>query len=163
MKLEKIGLGGGCHWCTEAVFDALRGVTTVEQGYISSFDEFVVYSEAVIVHYDPEIIRLQDLIEIHLHTHKSTSNHSFRKKYRSAVYYFEASKKEEIQNIIKDLQSDFELPIITLVLPFNNFVSSSEEFVQYYSKNPEKPFCKRYIHPKLELLRKKYTNSMISD
>ncbi len=163
MKLEKIGLGGGCHWCTEAVFDALRGVTTVEQGYISSFDEFEAYSEAVIVHYDPDIIRLQDLIEIHLHTHKSTSNHSFRKKYRSAIYYFEASKKEEIQHILKGLQSDFELPIITLVLPFNDFVSSSEEFVQYYNKNPEKPFCKRYIHPKLELLRKKYTDSMISD
>ena len=163
MKLEKIGLGGGCHWCTEAVFDALRGVTSVEQGYISSFDEFEAYSEAVIVHYDPDIIRLQDLIEIHLHTHKSTSNHSFRKKYRSAIYYYEASKKEEIQHILKDLQSDFELPIITLALPFNDFVSSSEEFVQYYSKNTEKPFCKRYIHPKLELLRKKYTNSMISD
>ena len=163
MKLEKIGLGGGCHWCTEAVFDALRGVTSVEQGYISSFDEFEAYSEAVIVHYDPDIIRLQDLIEIHLHTHKSTSNHSFRKKYRSAVYYFETFKKEEIQHILKDLRSNFELPIITLVLPFNDFVPSSEEFVQYYNKNPEKPFCKRYIHPKLELLRKKYTDSMISD
>ena len=87
--IKTIGLGGGCHWCTEAVFQSLRGVTQVEQGYIAAIAPDDSLSEGVIVHYNPAIISISVLIEIHLHTHKSTSNHSMRDTYRSAVYAME--------------------------------------------------------------------------
>ena len=76
MELTKISFGGGCHWCTEAVFQALNGVTKVEQGWVSSTKEDNTFSEAVIVHFNSENINLKTLIEIHLRTHKSTKNHS---------------------------------------------------------------------------------------
>jgi len=155
-EIYKIGFGGGCHWCTEAIFQLLKGVYKVEQGYIKSDGYNDYYSEAVIVYYDPKIILLQDLISIHLHTHKSTINHSFRKKYRSAIYYFLVSEKESIGAILKKLQQDFKTPLITQVLAFKEFRSSRKELLNYYISGPEKPFCKLYIHPKIIMLKEKY-------
>ena len=156
----KIGLGGGCHWCTEAVFQPLKGVREVSQGYIASTSTAVSFSEGVVVGYDPEIIPLEVLIEIHLHTHRSTSNHSFREKYRSAVYYLESADKEKVETILKNLQSDFKEKLITQVLPFREFKASRESLQDYYLKNPEKPFCRRYINPKLDLLREKFSENL---
>ena len=154
--MHTIGFGGGCHWCTEAVFLSLKGVQQVEQGWIASEPPCDAFSEAVIVTYDPAIITLADLIAIHLHTHAATSNHSMRHKYRSAVYWFDAAEEPLIKEIIGGLQSHFSDPIITQVLPFGNFKVSSPEYRNYYYANPEKPFCTLYIHPKLELLKKKF-------
>ncbi len=160
MKLKKIGFGGGCHWCTEAIFQSLRGVVNVAQGYIKSTGDEHYFSEAVIVSYNSGIIMLKDLIEIHLHTHKSTSNHSFRKKYRSAIYYFEELDKSNIRYLLDQQQQNFKTPIITKILPFYEFLPSREELLNYYLKNPEKPFCKKYVHPKLEFLRHNYGTVM---
>jgi peptide-methionine (S)-S-oxide reductase len=145
----KIGFGGGCHWCTEAVFQSLKGVEKVEQGWVASDGEDSNFSEAVIVYFTPEIISLKTLIEVHLHTHSSTSKHSMRKKYRSAVYYYSIDQKREVERIILDLQEEFDYKLITKVLPFVKFKPSPEEYQNYYLKNPNKPFCQRYIHPKL--------------
>ena len=158
--IKKIRLGGGCHWCTEAVFATLTGVQNIEQGWIASKPPQDWFSEAVLVHYDPVIITLKDLIEIHLHTHSSTSNHSMRNKYRSAVYVFNDDDKTEAQQAIQDLQPQFEQPIITQVLPFSDFKASLPEYVNYYYSNPDKPFCTLYINPKLQLLRTKFRKLM---
>lgn len=155
---NKIGLGGGCHWCTEAVFQSLKGVLEVSQGYIASKDENASFSEAVIVNYNPQVIPLEVLIEIHLLTHKSTSNHSFRKVYRSAVYVFEEEETFKVKTILSKLQTEFSIPIITQVLPFKSFKPSREQIQNYYLKNPQKPFCQKYISPKLELLKEKYSS-----
>ena len=77
-SLTKIAFGGGCHWCTEAVFQSLIGVEKVEQGYVSSTEGYPSFSEAVIVHFNPRCIRLSTLIGVHLLTHKSSSPHSMR-------------------------------------------------------------------------------------
>ena len=88
MALEKIGFGGGCHWCTEAYFQSLKGVEKVEQGWISSSAPDDAFSEAVIVYYNPAVIPLNILIAVHLHTHASTKNHSFLKKIPFCSLYF---------------------------------------------------------------------------
>lgn len=156
MELIKIAFGGGCHWCTEAVFQALIGVQKVEQGWVASTEKNYNFSEAVIVHFDNKKISLKTLIEIHLLTHKSTSNHSMRKKYRSAIYYFSKNEKKMSEDIIADLQSSFNNKIITQILEFSQFKRSSEYFKNYYKTNPKKPFCKKYINPKLQFLQKEY-------
>lgn len=161
INLKRTGLGGGCHWCTEAVFQSLKGVEKVEQGYIASNEDAYPFSEAVVVHYDPEIIDLKDLIEIHLYTHQSTSTHSFRGKYRSAIYFFKAEEKAVYRDILDALQKESNEKIITRILPFQEFKASRESLLNYYKKDPEKPFCKKYIHPKLELLQKKHPSSLI--
>ncbi len=138
---RKIGLGGGCHWCTEAVFQALKGVTQVEQGYISSTGTNSYFSEGVLVTYQPEVISLQTLVEIHLLTHESTSNHSLRKKYRSAIYFLTPEDETASLDALKEFQNDFEKPLITQVLPFAAFEASRISLQQYYFSNPEKPFC----------------------
>lgn len=153
-------MGGGCHWCTEAVFQKLNGVQKVEQGFVASNEKTSSFSEAVIVHFDSDVISLSNLVEIHLHTHRSTSNHSMRDKYRSAIYTFTFEQHQEAEKAIKRLQSEFHLPLVTKVLPFSQFKPSAEQFRNYYSKNPEKPFCKRYINPKLELLQKRFSKRL---
>ncbi|WP_248724944.1 peptide-methionine (S)-S-oxide reductase [Seonamhaeicola sp. ML3] len=154
---EKIAFGGGCHWCTEAVFQSLVGVDKVEQGFVASTAENCTFSEAVIVHFDKFQIPLKALLEIHLHTHKSTSNHSFREKYRSAVYTFSETQHNEVKALLEDLQIQFQNKLITKVLPFREFKASRVQIQNYYFKNPNKPFCKTFINPKLRVLMDKFS------
>ena len=158
MELTKIAFGGGCHWCTEAVFQSLKGVTTVEQGFVASIDENSSFSEAVIVEFQAEDIDLKTLIEVHLLTHKSTSNHSMRKKYRSAIYTFSAEQKKDAMDLLTGFQQEFDNKIITQVYPFSVFKASEKMFQNYYRKNPAKPFCKQFINPKLDLLKTEFSN-----
>ena len=155
---SKIGLGGGCHWCTEAVFQNLKGVQKVSQGYVASNEDNASFSEGIIIEYNEEDISTAVLIHIHLLTHKSTSNHSRRKLYRSAIYVFSEGQKKEVEKLLEELQQEFEETIITQVLPYQKFKASREEIQNYYLNNPEKPFCKKYINPKLELLKKEFSN-----
>ena len=162
-SLVKIALGGGCHWCTEAVFQSLIGVEKVEQGYVASKGEHSNFSEAVVVHFNPEAITLNELIEIHLHTHKSTSNHSMRDKYRSAVYTYSEDQKMKAIKTIENLQAEFNNPLITKVYPFKAFKASREALHNYYLKDPQKPFCKTFIAPKLKILLQQFSANVTSE
>ncbi|MCG9972372.1 peptide-methionine (S)-S-oxide reductase [Christiangramia crocea] len=153
-ELLKIGFGGGCHWCTEAVFQAVKGVGEVNQGYISTAQEKEIFYEGVLVYYDPEIISLEKLIELHLQTHQSTSNHCMRSKYLSAVYVFENIQRLKVNFILNELQNNFTEKIITKAYDFGKFKASRKEIRDYYKTDPERPFCQVYIKPKLEKLRK---------
>lgn len=154
--IAKIGFGGSCHWCTEAIFSSIYGVEKVDQGWIRSTGENDSFSEAVIVHFDTTIIPVKTLIEIHLHTHSCSAAHNMRKKYRSAVYYFTTQQGIEVTGSIKQLQVDFDDKIITQVLPFVNFKLNQASFLDYYYSNPEKPFCENIINPKLRILLVKF-------
>ncbi len=156
--MDKIALGGGCHWCTEAVFQSLKGVEEVQQGYVSSTGINNGFSEAVIVVYNKQLIPLETLIEIHLRTHQSMVNHSRRETYRSAIYIFNSLQKQFVKSILEKIQPKFKNTIITKVLAFKDFKASREEIRDYYIKNPQKPFCKKYIDPKLDLLKEEFTN-----
>ncbi len=158
--VSKIGFGGGCHWCTEAVFQSLIGVVKVEQGFVASDNDQDTFSEAVLVHFKVDEISLKDLISIHLSTHESTSNHSMRSKYRSAVYTFGKVQAEQASKVLNALQVDFNNQLITKVYPFRKFKPSGELFHDYYYSNPQKPFCKKHISPKLDLLLSKFSNNV---
>lgn len=145
--MTKVGFGGSCHWCTEAIFQSLVGVREVLQGWIDG-------SEAVIVGFDEKDISLATLIEIHLATHSCTSAHSMRRKYRSAVYTNELG--EMAQGIIDDLQKDYEQPIITRVLPLGEFRLNEPRYLNYYYSDPQKPFCENIVKPKLQVLLERF-------
>ena len=153
----KIGFGGGCHWCTEGVFNSLIGINNVEQGWISSETPNDTLSEAVVVHYNETVIDLHSLISIHLYTHSCTSSHSFREKYRSAIYYFNEEQKREIEKVINLIQPEFELPIITKVIPFISFKLNSENYLNYLYTRPQGLFCESSIYPKLKTLLSRFS------
>ncbi len=153
--MKRIGFGGGCHWCTEAVFQSLRGVEKVEQGFIRSTPPDDDWSEAVIVHFDPMQISLSVLADVHLHTHSATNTHRLRTRYRSAIYVIDDVQAVEIEAALQRIRQDFEKPLITRVLPLVDFRVSDPCYQNYYQSNPERPFCRRHIEPKLASLRKR--------
>lgn len=155
--IRQAGFGGGCHWCTEAVFSSLKGVRSVQQGWIASIEGNATFSEGVLVEYDAAVIPFATLIAIHLYTHSSTSQHSMRSKYRSAIYIFDDRDALLARDAIAVLQSDFNGRIITKVLPYKEFTPSREALQDYYFSDPQKPFCALYINPKLQLIMGRFS------
>ncbi|RYZ27192.1 MAG: hypothetical protein EOP49_42560, partial [Sphingobacteriales bacterium] len=97
---------------------------------------------------------LETLIAIHLHTHSCTSSHGMREKYRSAVYTFSELQQSLVTAIIQALQTEFNEPIVIEVVPFGSFKLNHPQYLNYYYADPEKPFCKNIVNPKLiQLLR----------
>jgi len=160
MNRMKLGLGGGCHWCTEGVFSAVLGVKEVKQGWIFSDSPYQEWSEGVEILFDPELVTISLLIAIHLHSHSCTSNHALRKKYRSAIYYFNEGQKKASQFALLQMKSDFEQSIVTKVIPFKGFKINTEQFLDYYYKNPDLPFCTNHIKPKLIALKDRFQKAM---
>lgn len=158
--MDVIGLGGGCHWCTEAIFQSLQGVDKVSQGWINSSPPHHKYSEAVLVYFQPKIIDLKTLLTVHLYTHSSTSHHMLREKYRSAIYYFREESKQNVVELFKELQNEFNNKLVTMVLPFSSFKPNKPSYLNYYHNQPEKPFCKTYIDPKLLFIKQNFKKNI---
>lgn len=151
----RLALGGGCHWCTEAVFQVVKGVIRVEQGWIST-PELPGESEGVIIHFDPGVVGEAELVEVHLHTHASLSDHSMRDRYRSAVYAGDDDQADRLRGILEELGAGLPRPPVTRVLPFGSFRESREAIRDYYRRDPSRPFCRTYIEPKLERMRRDF-------
>jgi Peptide methionine sulfoxide reductase len=150
----KVGLSGGCHWCTEAVFQSLVGTRDIQQGWLSSTPPNENFAEGVLLEFDSETLPLSILLSAHLSTHQSQKNHSRRNTYRSAVYYFSPEQKQLIRATIKEIEESSQSRFITEVLPFQGFKESREANSKLFlKKTPEKPFCRQYISPKLAKLR----------
>ena len=152
-RLQKIGFGGGCHWCTEAVFQALKGVHDVRQGFIRSVPPHDAPSEAVELAFDPQANSLEQLIGVHLTTHASTAAHKMRGKYRSAIYVFNVAQGEAVAEVMERIAAQTGTEFVTQVLEHRGFEPSNERFHNYYQNGPERPFCKTYIDPKLAKIR----------
>lgn len=158
--MNKVGFGGSCHWCTEAIFQSLRGVTELLQGWIAvDGDDF---SEAVVVSFDDGVISIAELVEVHLATHSCTSVHSMRRKYRSAVYVFDEMQAEAVRDAIRGVQADYEKAIITEVLALSEFKLNQPEYLNYYYSDPQKPFCENIVRPKLQLLLERFARNVDS-
>jgi peptide-methionine (S)-S-oxide reductase len=122
---------------------------------VSSTPPNDAFSEAVIVHYDPTVITAEDLIAVHLETHAATKAHGLRHRYRSAVYAFLPEEGGRFAAILANLAKAFTDPLITKVYPYVAFKPSLPEHQDYYRTDPERPFCVRFIAPKLKALRER--------
>jgi len=161
--LEDIGLGGGCHWCTEGIFQMLKGVVRVDQGFIRSEPPSDAWAEGVIVHFNPAEIDLLVLIEVHLRTHRASAPYVAEIKYRSAIYTNDEEQRQRAIDAIAELQPGFDPPIETRIIPFREFQPSDERLQNYYATDPDRPFCRRYIDPKLDFIRRNFAAVVAPD
>ena len=173
---ESIVLGGGCFWCTEAVFKEISGVVEVEPGYaggnIPNPDYRMVctgntgHAEVVMVKFDPEEISLKEILEIFFGTHDPTTLNrqgaDFGTQYRSTILYKDESQKKIAEETIDDLTRNkvFKNSIVTTVESLGEFYPAEDYHHDYYAKNPLAGYCMMVISPKVSKLRKKFSDRM---
>jgi len=177
-RLEVATLAGGCFWCTEAVFQEIKGVVTVETGYSGGSIPNPTYeqvstgttghAEAVQILFDPSIISFREILEIFFATHDpATLNRQgadFGHQYRSAVFYHNDKQRANAEEVIEELTSEkiYDLPIVTEVEPFEAFYKAEDYHKDYFKKHPEQPYCRVVISPKIAKLRKKFRDKLKS-
>jgi peptide methionine sulfoxide reductase msrA/msrB len=170
----KATFGGGCFWCTEAVFQRLKGVTKVKSGY--SGGEIVNptyrevcsgmtgHAEAVEVSYNPSEISYEDLLKIHLTTHNPTTlNQQGADKgtqYRSIIFFRNVAEKAAAEKIIAAVQSSFDQSIVTELKPFQAFYTAEVNHQNYYNDNPNGRYCQAVIDPKLRKFKDLYKEKL---
>lgn len=168
--------GGGCFWCTEAIFDQLKGVSKVESGFSGghiknpSYKEVVTgstgHAEVIHITFNPQIINYRELLDIFFNTHDPTTLNrqgaDRGTQYRSAIFYHNDEQKSISLNMINDLTvaNVFEDNIVTEVSLFNAFYAAEEYHQDYYVNNKSQGYCQMVINPKLEKFQKQYSNKL---
>jgi peptide-methionine (S)-S-oxide reductase len=166
-------LAGGCFWCLEAVFEQLQGVERVTSGYAGGSTPHPTYkqvcsgttghAEVVQVAFDPSIVSYRDVLEIFFAFHDPTTlnrqGHDVGTQYRSAIFFHSPEQERIASEVVAALtrQGAFDDPIVTEVVPFVEFHPAEDYHQGYYQQNPEQPYCRATITPKMAKLRAKYT------
>jgi peptide-methionine (S)-S-oxide reductase len=165
--------GGGCFWCTEAVFEELRGVVSVMPGYTGgtvknpSYDAVCTgttgHAEATRVEYDPSQITFKDLLTVFFATHDPTTlnrqGNDVGTQYRSAIFYSTPGQKAEAEKFIADLAASDPggKPIVTEVVPLGEFYDAEDYHRQYFKNHPEQGYCQVIIEPKVQKMQAKFS------
>lgn len=169
-KSEVATLGGGCFWCTEAIFNEIEGVRRVISGYSGgatanpSYEQVSTgtsgHAEVVQVYFDPDVISFKEILQVFFATHDPTSPNSqgadVGTQYRSAIFYHSAKQKAIAKQLIAKLESEnsFGSPIVTALEPFESFYPAEERHRHYFMRHSSQPYCKVVISPKVAKLRK---------
>lgn len=167
---ETIYLGGGCFWCTEAVFSEIRGVKKVEPGYSGgdlpnpTYEQVCTgktgHAEVVKVTFDQELISLEDILEVFFATHDPTSlnrqGNDIGTQYRSIILYTNDKQLSIIEKVKERVQSKLSKKIVTEVAPFKAFYPAEDYHKNYFRKNPNQPYCRFVIAPKVLKVRKHF-------
>ena len=171
-KLENATLAGGCFWCLEAVFERLRGVERVVSGYTGGSEATPSYhdvctgrtghAEAIQVTFDPRELSFREVLELFFAFHDPTTldrqGPDAGTQYRSAVFFDSPEQERTTRDVIAALTSEkvFPAPIVTEVAPLTTFHPAEDYHQGYYQRNPEQPYCRAMIAPKVAKLRAKY-------
>ena len=169
---QTIVLGGGCFWCTEAVFVKVRGVTDVESGYCNgetlqpSYEQVCTgrtgHNEVVKLEYDPEAISLREILEIFFVIHDPTSLNrqgaDAGTQYRSGIYFSSPEHQDIANGFIAEVtrQGTFDRPIVTEVNPLQNYVAAEAYHQDYFANNPNQGYCVAVAGPKVAKFRKTF-------
>ena len=171
---RKVTLGGGCFWCTEAIFQQLVGVIKVESGYSGGVSINPTYrevtsgqtghAEVVEITYNKSIISYEEILKIHLTTHNPTTINrqgaDRGTQYRSIIFYRSEKEKEIAINVIKEVQEVMEDMIVTELKMFEKFCEAELYHQEYYKSNPEKAYCQAVINPKLAKFKMLYSDKL---
>jgi len=166
---RKATFGGGCFWCTQAVFAQLRGIASVTCGYAGgsvpdpSYEQVCTgetgHAEVVQLVYDPAEISYRDLLEIFFHTHNPTTidqqGHDVGSQYRSVIFYHDPVQHELAKSVIEQLSVSgiFDSPIVTQLSPFKAFYPAEESHQDYFVKHPTQAYCMSTVRSKVEKCR----------
>jgi peptide-methionine (S)-S-oxide reductase len=178
-NLQKATFAGGCFWCTEAIFQELKGVYRVESGYTGgtvanpTYEQVCTgqtgHAEATEITYNPDEVRFEELLEVFFKTHDPTSlnrqGNDVGTQYRSAVFYHTPEQKAAAEAIIADLEKAqvYDKPIVTQVVPASEFYAAEDYHQNYYSNNPRQGYCAMVITPKVEKFRKVFADRLRKD
>jgi peptide-methionine (S)-S-oxide reductase len=165
-------LGGGCFWCTEAVFLRLRGVTKVTSGYTGGTVDNPTYrqictgktghAEVVRIEFDPEGIAFTQILDVFFHTHDPTTLNrqgaDVGTQYRSSVFWADKEQKEVAAKVIKNLDDsgEFDSPIVTTLEELGKFYPAEDYHQNYFDDNPRQGYCEVVINPKVTKFQKRY-------
>ena len=171
-NLQTLVLGGGCFWCTEAVYKEVRGVTDVESGYSNgetqrpSYEDVCTgrtgHNEVVKLTYDPQQVSTRQLLEIFFVVHDPTQlnrqGNDTGTQYRSGIYYTTTEQKETAESLIRQITADklFGRPIVTEVQPMENYWPAEEYHQDFFEKNPTQGYCLAVAAPKVAKFRKTF-------
>lgn len=169
-------LGTGCFWCTEAIFQQLKGVLKVTSGYSGGNEINPTYkdvstgttghAEVIQIVYDPAEISFDELLEVFWQTHDPTTlnrqGNDIGPQYRSAIFYHNEEQKAKAVKYKKDLDESgaFEKPIVTEISPYTAFYKAEDYHQDYYNNNGSQPYCYYVIRPKLEKFQKVFKNKI---
>ena len=164
--------GNGCFWCTEAIFQQLKGVESVYPGYTGgsvknpSYREVCTgttgHAEAIQIKYDPSVISYRELLDIFFYTHDPTTlnrqGNDVGTQYRSAIFYHNEDQKAAAEEIISQLTAEkvYDDPIVTEVTAMDVFYMAEDYHKNYYQNNKNQGYCRAVINPKLDKFMKKY-------
>ncbi len=172
---EKATLGGGCFWCTEAIFQAIKGVKNVVSGYSGGIapghptyrevcSGLTGHAEVVQLTYDTHVISYKEVLTLFMTTHDPTTLHKqgadTGSQYRSAIFYHNEVQKEIAEQVVSNMESYYDGPIVTEVSPLKIFYEAEEYHQDYYRNNKEALYCKAVINPKLSTLREAYGDKL---
>jgi len=161
--METIVLGGGCFWCTEAVFRRVKGVTKVTPGYAGghlvdpNYRQVCTgatgHAEVVQIEFDPSRISMEEILEIFFETHDPTTinrqGHDGGTQYRSVIFWKDQKQKEATEKVLQKIQVKFSQKIVTEIQSLEHFYPAEEYHHNYFERHPENPYCQVVIRPKL--------------
>lgn len=172
--LEQVTLGSGCFWCTEAVFDHLKGVKSAVSGYSGgrlanpTYEQVcngtTGHAEVIQVTYDPSQISFTDILRVFWETHDPTTlnrqGHDVGTQYRSAVFYHTEAQRKLAEEYKKQLDASgtFKDPIVTEITKFEKFYPAEQYHQEYFALNPNQQYCQYVIRPKVEKFRKEFAD-----
>lgn len=171
-KLEKVAFGGGCFWCTEAVFLEIKGVQAVTPGYAGGSTSNPTYeevstgatghAEVILIEYDPAVVPFSRLLEVFFASHDPTTLNrqgaDVGTQYRSIILCETEAQKEESENAIKELERNkaYQKPIVTEVVMLTKFYPAEEYHKKYYERHPNEGYSQAVIAPKVEKVKEKF-------
>jgi len=172
MNKEIAVFGGGCFWCTEAVFKMLQGVSSVLPGYAGGTKPNPTYAEVsggntghaevIRIEYDPKKIKFSDLLTVFFASHDPTTvnrqGNDVGTQYRSVIFYISEKQKEDAHAFIRDLNASSRQgkTIATEVAPLKEFYEAENYHKDYYANNKSQPYCEIVINPKLQKVQEKF-------
>jgi len=176
MKIEVATFGNGCFWCTEAVFQQLRGVKKVKSGYSGGHTVNPTYKEVCLgttghaevlhIEYDAEAISFEELLEVFWKTHDPTTlnrqGNDIGTQYRSVIFYHSESQRQSAQAYKDQLTASrtWADPIVTEIVPFETFYPSEAYHDNYFASHGHEPYCAFVVRPKVEKFKKLFKDKI---
>ena len=175
-NLEIATLGGGCFWCVEAVFDDLKGVASVESGYMGgrtlnpTYEDIcggdTGHAEVIRIAFDPAVIDFADVLRVFFTVHDPTTlnrqGNDVGTQYRSVIFYHSGAQGETARRIIAEIDAEgiWGAPAVTEVSPASTFYEAEKYHQEYFARNPAQSYCMFVVAPKVQKFRKKFADRL---